>query len=64
MIKGGGGGGEGAEAGVLSKPMDSNRSFPVMSTLSIVLATLEIFPHMLDFRSSVPCFEFRWQTCG
>ena len=34
-------------------PIDSNRSFPVMLTLSIVLAALEIFRHMLDFRSSV-----------
>ena len=28
--------------------LDSNRSFPVMSTLSIVLVALEIFRHMID----------------
>ena len=41
--------------GVLREPMDSNRSFPVMSTLRILLAALEIFRHMLDFRSSMSC---------
>ena len=42
-VKGlGGGGGGGRE------PMDSNRSFPAMSTLRIVLEALEIFRHMLD----------------
>ena len=46
------------EAGALREPIDSGRSFPVMSTLSIVLAALEIFRHMLDFRSSVSCFGF------
>ena len=46
-------GGGGAVA--LREPMDSNRSFPVMSTLRIVLAAFEIFQHMLDFRSSVSC---------
>ena len=51
-------------AGALREPMDSNRSFPVMSTLSIVLAALEIFRHMLDFRSSVSCFGFGYKTCG
>ena len=35
--------------------IDSNRSFPVMLTLKIVLAAFEIFSHMLDFRSSVSC---------
>ena len=40
-------------AGALREPIDSNRSFPVMSTLSIVLAAVEFFRHMLDFRSSV-----------
>ena len=35
--------------------MDSNRSFPVMSTLRIVFAASEIFWHMLDFRSSMSC---------
>ena len=46
------------EAVVLREPIDSNRSFTVMSTLSVVLAALEIFQHMLDFRSSVSCFGF------
>ena len=50
----GGGGGEG-EAGALRDPMDSNRSFPVMSTLKKFLAAFEIFRHMLDFKSSMPC---------
>ena len=30
-------------AGALREPIDSNRFFPVMSTLSIVLAALETF---------------------
>ena len=47
---GGGGGGR-----ALREPMDSNRSFPVMSTLKIVLAAFEVFWHMLDFRSSKSC---------
>ena len=38
--------------------MDSNKSFPVMSTLRIVLAAFEILWHMLDFRSSVSCLGF------
>ena len=41
-FRGRGGGGGGRE------PMDSNRSFPAMSTLRIVLEALEIFRHMLD----------------
>ena len=40
------------EAEMLREPMDSNRSFPVMSTLKIVLAAFEIFRHMLHFISS------------
>ena len=47
---------EGAEA--LREPVDSNSSFPVILTLRIVFATLEIFRHMLDFRSSMSCFGF------
>ena len=35
--------------------MDSNRSFPVMLTLKMVFAALEIFRHMLDFKSSMSC---------
>ena len=42
-------------AGALREPMDSNRSFPVRSTLKIVLAAFEIFRHMLDFRSGNSC---------
>ena len=38
--------------------MDSNKSFPVMSTLRIVFAAFEILRHMLDFRSSVSCLGF------
>ena len=52
-VKGWGGGGG---AGALREPMDSNRSFTVMPTFEIVLVALEIFWHMLDFRSSVSCF--------
>ena len=36
-------------AGALREPIDSNRSFPVMSTFNIVLAALETLRHMLDF---------------
>ena len=44
----------GAEA--LRGPIDSNRSFPVMSNLRIFLAACETLRHILDFRSSVSCF--------
>ena len=44
--------------GALREPMDSNKSFPVMSTLRIVLAAFEILLHMLDFRSGVSCLGF------
>ena len=54
-LKGGGGGGGRALRG----PIDSNRCFPVMSTLRIVLAAFEIFRHMLDFKSSMSCLELR-----
>ena len=50
--------------GELRELIGSNRSFPVMSKLSIVLAALEIFQHILDFRSGVSCFGFGLQTCG
>ena len=43
------------EAGALREPIDSNSSFPVILTPSMVLATLETFRHMLDFRSSMSC---------
>ena len=36
----------------------------MMSIFSIVLAALETFRHILDFRSSVSCLEFGEQTCG
>ena len=42
-------------AGALKDPIDSNRSFPVMSTLKF-LAAFEIFRHMLDFKSNMSCF--------
>ena len=45
-------------AGALREPIDSNRSFPVMPTFSIALASLESLRHMLDSRSSVPCLGF------
>ena len=41
--------GLGGVAGVLRGPIDSNRSFPVMSTLRIFLATCETLQHILDF---------------
>ena len=43
-------------AGVLREPIDSNRSFPVISTPKMFLAAFESLRHMLDFRSSVSCF--------
>ena len=42
-------------SGALREPMESNRSFPMMSTLRIDFAPFEIFPHMLDFKSSMSC---------
>ena len=45
-------------AGALREPIDSNRSFSVMSTFIIVLAAFETLRHMLDFRPSVSCFGF------
>ena len=53
--KGLGGGGGGGGAGALRDPIDSNRSFPVMSTLKKVLAAFEILRHMLDFKSNMSC---------
>ena len=47
------GAGGGGGAGALRGPIDSNRS-----TFGIVLAALETFRHMLDFKSSVSCFGF------
>ena len=43
----------GGGAGVLREPIDSNRSFPVISTPKMFLAALETFRHILDFRSKV-----------
>ena len=54
-VKGLGGGGG---AGALREPIDSNRSFPVISNPKMFLAALETLRHMLDFRSSVSCFGF------
>ena len=51
-------------AGALSEPIDSNSSFPVTLTPSMVFATLETLRHMLDFRSSMSCFGLCWHTCG
>ena len=45
-----GGRGRGRGAGALRGQIDLNRSFLVMSTLRVVLAALEIFRRMLDFR--------------
>ena len=57
-VKGLGGRGEGGRVGALREPIDSNSSFPVILTPSMVLATLETFRHMLDFRSSMSCLGF------
>ena len=45
-------------AGALREPIDSNRSFPVISGPKMFLAAFETLRHMLDFRSSVSCFGF------
>ena len=45
-------------AGTLREPIDSNSSFPVIQTPGMVLATLETFRHVLDFRSSMSCLGF------
>ena len=45
-------------AGALREPMDSNSSFPVILTPSIVLNTVETLRHMLDFRLSMSCLGF------
>ena len=46
-------------AGALREPIDSNRSFPVMSAFSTVLDAFETLQHMLEFRSGVSCFGLR-----
>ena len=48
--------GLGEGAGALGEHIDSNRSFPVISTPKMFLAAFETLRHMLDFRSSVSCF--------
>ena len=58
------GGGGGGGAGALREPMDSNRSFPVISTLTINFAAFEIFRHMLDFKSNMFCLGLGQHTCG
>ena len=45
-------------AGALREPIDSNRSFPVISNPKMFLAAFETLRQMLDFRSSVSCFGF------
>ena len=45
-------------AGALRESIDSNSSFPVILMPCMVLATLETFQHMLDFRSSMSCLGF------
>ena len=42
-------------AGTLRESVDSNSFFLVILTPGMVLATLETFRHMLDFRSSMSC---------
>ena len=49
---------KGLGAGALREPIDSNRSFPVISNPKMFLAAFETLRHMLDFRSSVSCFGF------
>ena len=44
--------------GALREPIDSNRSFPVISNPKMFLAAFETLRHVLDFRSSVSCFGF------
>ena len=51
-------------ARALRGPIDSNRSFPVMSTLRIDLAVFEIFRHMLHFKSSMSFLGLGEHTCG
>ena len=43
-------------AGALREPIDSNMSFPVISTPKMFLAAFETLRHVLDFRPSVSCF--------
>ena len=45
-------------AGAVREPMDSNSSFPVILTPSIVYATVETLRHILDFRLSMSCLGF------
>ena len=47
---------KGLGVGALIEPIDSNRSFPVISTPNMFLAAVETFRHILDFRSRVSCF--------
>ena len=57
-VKGSFSGGGGGGAGTLREPIDSNSSFPLILTLRIVFATLQILGHMLDCRSGMSCFGF------
>ena len=45
-------------AGALREPMDSNSSFPVILTPSIVLATVETLWYIIDFRLSMSSSGF------
>ena len=57
-VKGWRGRGGGGGAAALREPIDSNRSFPVISAPNIFLAAFETLRHMLDFRSSFSGFGF------
>ena len=45
-------------AGALREPMDSNSSFPVRLTPSIVLAIVETLWYIIDFRLSMSSLGF------
>ena len=53
-----GGGGRGGGARAPREPIDSNRSFAVMSNFRIVFTACETLRHILDFRYTVSCFGF------
>ena len=50
-------------AGALGEPIDLNRSFPVMSTFSIVLAALEFFLAHARFQISCVLLWIWVETC-
>ena len=49
---------------MLRDPIDTNRSFPVMSTLKKFLAAFEISRHMLDFKSNMSCLVVAYLWLG